>query len=44
MIVSSRALSRVATVLGKTDDAAHYAENVNKFSEALENNFWDESR
>jgi len=28
MIVSSRAISRVATVLGKTEDAAHYEENV----------------
>lgn len=44
MIVSSRAISRVAKVLGKTEDADHYAENVAKFTESLQQNFWDDSR
>jgi len=32
MIVSSRALSRVATILDKTDDAMFYSEKVKDFS------------
>ena len=44
MIVSSRAISRVALILGKTEDADHYSRNVAKFTEALQNNFWDDSR
>jgi glycogen debranching enzyme len=44
MIVSSRAISRVASVLEKTEDADHYAQLVNKFTESLQNNFWDDSR
>lgn len=44
MIVSSRALSRVAEVLGKTDDAQFYSNKVNAFTEALQEHFWDESR
>lgn len=35
MIVSSRALSRVATVLDKADDAKLYAQKVTDFTEAL---------
>ena len=41
MIVSSRALSRVATILDKTDDAMFYSEKVKDFSQELELNFWD---
>jgi hypothetical protein len=35
MIVSSRAISRVAKILDKTEDAEHYAQNLEKFTEAL---------
>ena len=41
MIVSSRALSRVATILDKTDDAMFYSEKVKDFTQELELNFWD---
>jgi len=44
MIVSTRTLSRVATVLGKTDDAAHYKDLSESFKTVLRDNFWDESR
>lgn len=44
MIVSSRAISRVAKILDKTEDAEHYAQNLAKFTEALHENFWDDSR
>lgn len=44
MIVSSRALSRVAKVLGKTEDAEHYAQNVETFTQVLLDNFWDSER
>lgn len=44
MIVSSRAISRVAKILDKTEDAEHYAQNLAKFTEALYENFWDDSR
>ena len=44
MIVSSRAISRVAKILDKTEDAEHYAQNLVKFTEALNENFWDDSR
>jgi mannosyl-oligosaccharide glucosidase len=35
MIVSSRAISRVATILGKTTDADHYSQNVATFTEVM---------
>jgi mannosyl-oligosaccharide glucosidase len=44
MIISSRALSRVATVLDKTEDAEFYAKKVTDFTEALQTEFWDDSR
>lgn len=44
MIVSSRSIQRVATILGLEDDAAHYAQNVETFTQVLEENFWDDSR
>ena len=44
MIVSSRAISRVAKILGKTEDADYYAKNLERFTEALHANFWDDSR
>lgn len=44
MIVSSRALSRVATILGKDSDAIHYQSNVDTFTSVLHDNFWDEDR
>lgn len=35
MIVSSRSIQRVATILGFEDDAAHYAQNVETFTQVL---------
>lgn len=44
MIVSSRAISRVAKILNKTDDSLYYANKVNDFTQALSEEFWDDSR
>ena len=44
VIVSSRTISRVATILGKTEDAATYSQKVIDFTEVLHNEFWDEER
>jgi hypothetical protein len=44
MIVSSRAIARVAEVLGKVDDAVYYENKVLEYTEALQSNFWDEDR
>ena len=44
MIVSTRVLSRVATILDKTEDAAYYATSTATYTQTLHDNFWDESR
>lgn len=44
MIVSSRAIQRIATILNKTEDAAHYQSNVDAFTKVLNDNFWDADR
>jgi mannosyl-oligosaccharide glucosidase len=44
MIVSSRAISRIATILNKTEDAQKYQAQVTEFTDVLNQNFWDESR
>ena len=44
MIVSTRVLSRVATILEKDEDAAYYASKTETYTQVLHDNFWDESR
>lgn len=44
MIVSTRAISRVAAIIGKDEDATFYLEKKNSITQALQENFWDESR
>mmetsp|Transcript_37923 Transcript_37923/g.46210 ORF Transcript_37923/g.46210 Transcript_37923/m.46210 type:complete len:305 (+) Transcript_37923:1395-2309(+) len=44
MIVSTSVLSRVATVLGKTEDATLYSGKAKTYQETLLDNFWDENR
>jgi len=44
MIVSSRAISRIATILNKTEDVQKYEAQVTELTEVLDKNFWDESR
>lgn len=44
MIVSSRAIQRIATILNQTEDAAHYQSNVDAFTKVLNDNFWDADR
>ena len=44
MIVSTRTLSRVATILDKTDDTSHYKELADSLKIVLREHFWDDSR
>lgn len=44
MIVSTSVLSRVATVLGKTDDASLYTTKAETYQHVLLDNFWDSDR
>ena len=44
MIFSTKTLARVAAVLGKTENAAHYTQKAEKYKQVLHENFWDESR
>ena len=44
MIVSTSVLSRVATILNKTDDATQYGTLAETYKQILLDNFWDESR
>lgn len=44
MIVSTRAISSVATILNKTEDAKHYDDLRKNFTDVLDTHFWDESR
>ena len=44
MIVSTSVLSRVATILEKTDDAKYYSNKTATYKQVLHDNFWDESR
>lgn len=44
MIVSTNVLSRVATILEKTEDAKYYADKTATYKQVLHDNFWDESR
>lgn len=44
MIVSTRAISRIAKVLGKTEDQEHYSGMLEEFTNVLQDNFWDEDR
>jgi len=44
MYVSTSVLSRVATILEKTDDAEHYAAKATTYQTVILSNFWDEDR
>lgn len=44
MIISTRTLARVATILGKAEDAVAYKLRQTKIEANLNANFWDESR
>ena len=44
MYVSTSVLSRVATILEKTDDAQHYAAKATTYQTVILSNFWDEDR
>ena len=44
MIVSTSVLSRVATVVGNTEDATYYSDKASTYKQVLHDNFWDESR
>ena len=44
MIVSTNCLAKIATLLGKDADATKYTQLKTEYTDALEANFWDESR
>jgi mannosyl-oligosaccharide glucosidase len=44
VIISSKTLSRVASVLGKDEDHKHYHMLAGKYRHSLEKNFWDPER
>ena len=44
MIVSTRVLSRVASILEEDADAQHYTDLAKNYTQVLLDNFWDEDR
>jgi len=44
MVVSTRTVSRIADILGKSDDVIHYSDLAADFLVVLKEHFWDEDR